>query len=77
MNELKYYVGAGVKFCIYLKGNLVREQKSLTGVTYIDSEVTIWFEEVGYSNEKFDFKPILKPLTELKRLFNGLGESRR
>ncbi|WP_411032406.1 hypothetical protein [Spongiimicrobium sp. 3-5] len=72
MNELKYYVGTGIKFFINLKGKSVWEKRSLTGITYINSEVTIWFDEVGYSSERFDFKPILKPLTELKQFLTGL-----
>jgi|GEM_PF-4102877 len=66
MNELKYYVGTGLKFRIHKDGDHIEEERGFTGIHFSKSTTTIWFGEIGYSNDYFDFKPILKPLSVLK-----------
>ncbi len=72
MNELKYYVGTRLKFLIHREGDRVEEEKKFTGIHFSKSTTTIWFGEIGYSDEYFDFKPILRPLNMLKHRLKGL-----
>lgn len=72
MNELKHYVGTRLKFIIHREGDRIEEEKKFTGIHFSKSTTTIWFGEIGYSNEYFDFKPILKPLNMLKHRLKGL-----
>ncbi|WP_425235832.1 hypothetical protein [Ulvibacterium sp.] len=72
MNELKYYVGTRLRFVIHREGDRIEEDKMFTGIHFSESTTTIWFGEIGYSNEYFDFKPILKPLNVLKYNLKGL-----
>ncbi|WP_299532329.1 hypothetical protein [Ulvibacterium sp.] len=72
MNELKHYVGTGLKFLIHREGDRIEEEEKFTGIHFSKSTTTIWFGEIGYSDEYFDFKPILRPLDMLKYSLRGL-----